>query len=261
MVENQRNIANAVSRGERWVVWRFAFAALAVSGVAGTILLHLVTPTWHQQVSALRKSRQRGRRRLPLLADAASPWPVALGVVVMSAGAYLLLVQQIDQLGRLNRGPYWDAALGGAAFIALALSAVFFVREVVGAKPFIMVVFVAWVVPFLAFLIVFFGLKQEVLGVFIALPCPVSEVYLYTVLLVHDPATGVKEFVMMPEEVAPLAGAMSKLGTAGYLAALLGLAVLWGMRRRRLLRAVGPAPAVSAPPAAHLRSPRLQAAD
>ncbi len=261
MVENQRNIANAVSRGERWVVWRFAFAALAVSGVAGTILLHLVTPTWHQQVSALRKSRQRGRPRLPLLADAASPCPVALGVVVMSAAAYLLLVQQIDQLDRLNRGPYWDAALGGAVFIALALSAVFFVREIVGAKPFIMVVFVAWVVPFLAFLIVFFGLKQEAMGVFIALPCPVSEVYLYTVLLVHDPATGVKEFVMMPEEVAPLAGAMSKLGTAGYLVALLGLGVLWGLRRRRLLRAVGSGPAVSAPIAAHPRSPRLQAAD
>lgn len=261
MLENQRNIANAVSRGVHWVVWRFAFASLAVSGIAGTILLHLVTPSWHQQVSALRKSRQRGRPRLRLLADAASPWPVALGIVVMSVAGYLLLVQQIDQLDRLNRGPYWDAAVSGAAFIALALSSVFLVREIVGAKPFIMVVFVAWVVPFLAFLIVFFGLKQEALGVLIALPCPVSEVYLYTVLLVHDPATGVKEFVMLPEEVAPMSGFMSKLGTAGYGLALIGLSVLWGYRRRRLHRAAGEEPVASGWRETHPPSPPLPAAD
>jgi len=261
MMENQRNIANAVSRGERWVVWRFAFAALAVSGVAGTILLHLVTPTWHQQVSALRKSRQRGRPRLPLLSDASSPWPVALGVVAMSVATYLILVVQIDGLDRLSQGPHWDAALSAVVFITLALLAVFFVRELVGAKAFIMVVFVAWVVPFLAFLIVFFGLKQEAMGVFIALPCPVTEVYLYTVLLVHDPAMGVKEFVMLPEEVAPVSGLMGTLGTVGYTVATIGLAVMWFFRRKRVLRAAGIGPASTASPEPHPRSLPRPAAD
>lgn len=261
MVSSQRNIANAVSRGERWVVWRFAFAALAVSGVAGTVLLHLITPTWHQQVSALRKNRRRGRTRLPMLADAASPWPVALGIILMSAGCYLLIVREIDTHNLLTDGPNWDAAFGGVVFLSLVLLSVFFLRELAGAKPFIMAVFVAWVVPFLAWAIVYFGLRQEAMGVLIALPCPVTAVYLFTVLLVHDPNMGAKAFVMLPDEVAGVSGAMGLVGTVGYGVVAIALAVLWWLRRARLYRAAGGDPDATDPSAPRPQSPPPPAAD
>ncbi|XAL99638.1 hypothetical protein OT109_18920 [Phycisphaeraceae bacterium D3-23] len=261
MVERGGNIANVVSRGEQWVVWRFAFAALGVSGIAGTILLHVITPTWHQQVNALRKARRRGRQHLPLLSDAASPWPVALGVIVMSTLAYLLIVRAIAQAGVLDDGPHMGAAWGGIAFLSLAIATVFLLREQVGAKPFTMAMFLFWVVPFLAWAIMYFGLKREILAVFICLPCPVTTIYLFTVLLVHDPDSGAMAFDMMPDEIGGVAELMGILGVVGYGVVTVALAVTWYYRRRRLLRSAEVEPEPTAWPAPHPESPPRPAAD
>ncbi|MFI4860740.1 MAG: hypothetical protein ACIAXF_08685 [Phycisphaerales bacterium JB063] len=261
MVKSGGNIANAVSRGEQWVAWRFAFAALAVSGIAGTILLHIITPTWHQQVNALRKARKRGRARLPLLSDAASPWPVALGVIAMSAVAYMFIVREIGHAGVLDDGPHMSAAWGGVLFLSLALCTVFLLREQVGAKPFTMAMFLFWVVPFLAWAILYFGLRREVLAVFICLPCPVTTIYLFTVLLVHDPDSGAKAWDMMPDEIGGVAQLMGVLGILGYFAVTVALAIAWFFRRRRLLRSAQVERAANGSPEPHPESPLRPAAD
>lgn len=238
MLSDREDVNSLFPLGEQWLIWRFLFGALAISGIGSTMLLHLVTPTWHQQVNALRRARRRGRRHLPILADAASPWPVALAAVALSSASFLFLVLRIDQLGYLKDGPYLGMAGAGALFLSLVLLAVFLLREQVEAKTFIMVLFVFWVVPFLAWVILFFGLGREVMGVLVGLPCPVTALYLFSVLMVHDPDGSVKQFVMMPEEIAPFASGMGTIALSGYTLVVVGLAVLWVLRRRRLLAAV-----------------------
>ncbi|MEM9414141.1 MAG: hypothetical protein AAGA29_01525 [Planctomycetota bacterium] len=239
MLGDRQDINSLFPIGAEWLVWRFLFGALAISGIGGTLLLHLVTPTWHQQVNALRRARKRGRRHLPLLADAASPWPVALGVVVVSAASFMLLVHRIDATGYLdNGGPYLGMAGVGTLFLSVVLLGVFLLREQVAAKTFIMCLFVFWIVPFMAWVILFFGLGREVMGVFVGLPCPVTALYLLSVLMVYDPGGEQVQLVMMPEEIAPYASVMGGVALSGYAAVLVGLGVAWWMRRRRLLAAV-----------------------
>lgn len=241
----------------RWVIWRLAFVTLGVSGVAGTVLLYLLTPKRYQQINMLRRARQRGRSGVPWLSDAASPLPVAGIVIGVSLLCFFLLLRAAEDAGRVPGGLNWTAAMLLMVFLAMALLSVQLLCEQIGEKLFTFIVFVAWVIPFLAWAILFFPLHQQALATFIALPCPVTPIYLGCVLLVHDPALDLGNTIMLPDEVAAYATEMLVVAVVGYAVVTLGLLMSWARHRRRLLALAG---WVSEPVESHPPIPQPQAA-
>lgn len=210
-----------------------------ILGAAYLALVSAITPSRHTTLEGWRRASKLGRRGLGLNSDAASSLPAAGLMLAVGLGSGWLLLAKVGQLGEYyTAGPSVGSlavlvagCVGVAAFIQG-------VREWVSLRAFGVGLFVVWMAPLFAMLIMYSAFREIVAGTYVGLPCPpvLLGYSIAQMLESTTPLTGVQgEF--LPPELRGAAGTITQIGAAGYV--LAGLGVQAGrFRARSRLRAM-----------------------
>lgn len=215
--------------------------ALMIMGGAYLLLISCVTPSRHTAAAGFRRAHKLGRAGLGANADAASSLPLALlmTLVTLAAGAFVLWL-----VGR--EGDYYQGgpSAGSAAVLAVSIAGVALfiqgVRERAGYLVFGVSMFLLWMIPFFAMMIMYAAFEAFVPGSYIGLPCPpVLLVFAIGQMLeTTTPLSGASPDYL-PEPMAAYAASITLVGGVGYaLAALLAQGVRhrsWRSLRRGIM--------------------------
>ena len=214
--------------------------------VAGTFifLVCAITPSRDRTLAGIRQTRRLGRSRLPRSSDAASSLPVAL---IMLTIAVLFGVSVIALA--IKHGDYMSSApsfASGIAVIILIFAIGLFVQGVAESssiRVFGVVVFLIWMVPFFAMVILLAAFEAFEAGMFTGQPFPPVALGFSTAWMLEttEPPVGdIAGFRFLPaeEEVQMSRAGITYAGVTGYSIAA-GLVQVMRARRRRGLWAAG----------------------
>lgn len=211
---------------------------VVLMGAAWLALVTAITPSRHTTLEGWRRARKLGRTRLPMNSDAASSLPVALVMLCLTLGAGALLLWRVGTMGEYYlEGPTPAAAValvtavGGSALFAQG------VRESLGLRVFAVSLFVLWMAPLFAMMIMYSAFEAWVAGAYVGLPCPpVLHVFSIGHLLETTVPFADEPLQFLPPEFEGKGGEIVRAGAWGYaLAGLAAQAARW--RTRRALRA------------------------
>jgi len=195
--------------------------AMGILGVMYVVVIGTATPSRHKAIEGRRRALKLGRRSVGLNSDAASSLPLGLAMLVLTiaTGAALLVAS-----GRT--GAYFVSGPSAGSVLVL-VSGVLGVglftqglREVMGVRAFGVVIFLLWMVPFFAMMIMMAAFEAFVPASYVGLACPpVTLGYgIAAMLETTTPVPGERpQFV--PGEVAGEAGTFALVGSVGYAAA------------------------------------------
>jgi len=135
--------------GARYAGLMICLVMVALSGLLAAWLVYVSGPERTTAVKAARRAAKLGHARPPGNSDGATAMPMTLAVIAVAAGSWFALLAAIEWGGLIwaSSPPAWWKAAVPAVVMAFVLLAVVFAREALGAKPFALVVFLAWVVP------------------------------------------------------------------------------------------------------------------
>lgn len=210
-----------------------------ILGAAFLFIVTTVTPSRHTVIEAWRRARRHGRSRLSTNADGAS----SLGVTLVMLGATIGAGAAVFLLA--GRAAYYQAGPGALPVLVLVAAVAgtgLFVqglRESASLRVFGVVVFLLWMIPFFAMLILFSAFNEFELGSYVGLACPPVTLF-YAVALVLDsttPVPGVDPH-FLPEDLRLDLWPIAATGALGYLGAGV-LAQLARARRWRAMRTAG----------------------
>ncbi len=214
-----------------------------IVGVAYLVLLAAVTPSRHTTIEGWRRAQKLGRSRLAPNSDAASSLPLALAMLALTLGAGVLLLHEASA-----RADYYAAGPSTRSLAVLVLGVVGVclftqaARESLSMRVFGVGLFLLWMVPCFAMMILYAAFEAFVAGTYVGLPCP-PVLILYSIaemMTTTTPLDAPARFV--PPELDGRVGDITTLGAAGY--AIAGAAAqLFRARSRTRLRAIGLAPA------------------
>jgi len=209
---------------------------LGIAGGAFVLLVAAVTPSRHTALRGRRRARKLARRGVGANSDAASSLPCAIAMlaVTIAAGAALVLLAGRSGLFFLDGPRPAPAALLGLAVAAAALF-VQGLRELCGMRVFAVSIFLLWMVPFFAMMILISAFEAFIPAAYVGLPCP-PVLFVFSIGRMLETTTPIgptsPQFVPEPlsEEIVPI----TLVGTAGYALAAIVLQVLRARRWRNL---------------------------
>ncbi len=151
---------------------------LCLSGAVALLLLHLVTPSKYTVVKGYRRLRKLGHRGLHPSSDAASSLPLAIAMIAIAGAGYYLLLRQAQAAGVFftTPAPLLQQLEPIALFAVIGLF-LHSVRERYSGRSFLVAVFLLWMLPAFAAMILFAAENAFVLGTYISLPCPPSSLF------------------------------------------------------------------------------------
>ena len=251
----EQGVASAARRPESLEI--LLVLVTVILGVAYLTLVSAVTASRHTTLEGWRRAAKLGRRGLGLNSDAASSFPVAALMLLLSLGAGGLLLAKVGQLGEYyTAGPSVGSLVvivAGCAGVAAFIQGG---REWMSLRAFGVGLFLLWMAPLFAMLIMYSAFREFVAGTYVGLPCPpvLLGYSIAQMLESTTPLDGV-EGQFLPPELLGSAEAITRTGAAGYVVA--GLIAQAGRQRARSrLRILGRA---SAPGGSPLDSPPLAA--
>ena len=189
--------------------------------VGGTVLYGVdwATPNRHGEVEGGGRARKIGRTRISANADGASSLPITLVMIAMTLGAGGLLLWLVSREHQYFSEAPSALSLGvlGISVIGVGLFAQG-VRERMGVLVFGVGLFLLWVIPFFAMLIMLAAFEAHVPGAYVGLPCPPVILFLAIgqMLETTTPLDGVEPNFLILPELAEQAGAITLTGAAGY---------------------------------------------
>lgn len=207
---------------------------LITSGLFMLLLIHVVTPTRYMAMEELRRARKRGERVVPRNSDGASSLSVTIGMLIVTGVATSALAgvaagTDLYFAGRpaLNT-LIWPPLLFVAVFLFVQA-----LRERFRARVFFVVLFLMWVVPVLAAMVMFGAAELFVEGTYLALlSAPVSLTLM--VANIFDQTTTVDAVPrFLPPDLDGHVGTMITLSVVGYI----GLAFVMQRQLRSWRRA------------------------
>ncbi len=218
------------NRSPESIEW-LLFTSLMIVGGTLLLLMNCTTPTRHTAVEGWRRARKIGRKRISLNADGASSLPLTLVMIALTLGVGGLLLWIVSQEHQYFSGPPSALSVGvlGISIVGVGLFAQG-VRERMGVLVFGVGLFLLWVIPFFAMMIMLAAFEAHVPGAYVGLPCPPVILFLATgqMLETTTPLDGVNPSYLLLPELAENAGAITLTGAVGYaVAAGVAQAVRW----------------------------------
>ena len=216
------------------------FLSMLIMGVAYVLIISVVTPSRFTAVAGLRRARKLGHARVGLNADAASSLPLALLLLAISIGAGASIMALAIGSGRyFDHGP--DLYAIGVLIVGVLGAGLFVqgLREWTSLRVYGIGLFLLWMLPFFAMMILIAAFEEFVPGTYIGLPCPpVSLGFALMQMLETTSAVAGVDPRYMPDEIAADAVAITTTGAAGYaIAAItvqLARAARWRHRRKAM---------------------------
>jgi len=216
------------------------FVFLVMMGGAFVLLVTTITPSRHKVIEGWRRAKKLARPGPGLNSDAASSLPAALAMLVIGIGAGAVVLGLAVQGGEyFASGPSaWTVVvfLSGCVGIALFTQGL---REMTSVRVFGVGIFLLWMTPIFAMMILFAAFEQEVLGSYVGLPCPPVTLFfsLAQMLETTTPLPG-DNTSFLTEDLAADAPIMTALGSFGYLGLGVGVQAV-RLRRWRAAKAIG----------------------
>ena len=205
--------------------------ALMIVGGTFILLVACATPSRHTAVEGWRRARKLGRARIRANADGASSLPITLVMIALTLGAGWLVLWLVGREELYyRRGP----SLASIGLLALSVIGVaLFVqglRERFDIRVFGVAIFVLWMIPFFAMMIMFSAFNAFVPGSYAGLPCP-PALFVFSIghmLETTVPLEG-RSPQYLPPEIEQSGGAISAAGAIGY---ALAAALVQALRAR-----------------------------
>ena len=205
--------------------------ALMIVGGTFILLVACATPSRHTAVEGWRRARKVGRARIGANTDGASSLPITLVMIALTLGAGWLVLWLVGREELYyRRGP----SLASIGLLALSVIGVaLFVqglRERFDIRVFGVAIFVLWMIPFFAMMIMFSAFNAFVPGSFAGLPCP-PALFVFSIghmLETTVPLEG-RSPQYLPPEIEQSGGAISAAGAIGY---ALAAALVQALRAR-----------------------------
>ncbi|MFT5424940.1 MAG: hypothetical protein ACI89L_002743 [Phycisphaerales bacterium] len=230
--------------------------------------LYLLMTTWitsgrNTAIEGWRRARKHGTKRLGWNSDAASSLPACAGMIAMVvvAGASMIMMASKQQ-AFYAVGPTWDGAL--LAIVAMVGAGLFVqaMCERLSGRVFGVAMFLLWMIPFFASIIMEAAFEMYEVGLLVAMPCP-PVMMLSSVSIMMDTTTaapGVETQFVLPGGEYPNFAQITRIGVYGYLVTGV-LAQVWRLRHRRRVCALGMSEGSHAPAATELTGPASGLAD
>jgi len=213
-------------------------------GIAYALLITIITPDRTTIQEGWRRARKLGRESLDFNSDAATGLPAASVMIatLLSAGAVILWLAA-------QSGEYFaqaPSALSMVLVVSTMLGIALFVqglRERCGLRVYGVVLFIVWLVPFFAAIIMFAAFDAYLAGSYVALPFPptsfaVTLSHLLESTIVVDSEGGsasvLDRSLLLPPELIADAPKLATTTAIGSLGAGMLMQVLAFMHRRRL---------------------------
>jgi len=218
-----------VSNPDRAIVFAILLVNLLVSGCAAILTLYLCTPSWYQSIAGLRRVIRRGGRYLRWDDDTASSLPIAIACILMSALGFVAVYQAANSAGRIDVSNSAFEILLPLLFFAAVLLTKQQVIEQFNERIFVMSLFVFWLIPFLAMIIIATVANQWIIALYVAVTLPLVGMYFAVSLLMSDPSAPMDSEIV-PHALAGHATVLAVLSLVIY--GLVALALLVRARRR-----------------------------
>lgn len=164
--------------GARYAGLMICLVMVALSGLLAAWLIYVSSPERATAVKAARRAAKLRQPHPPANSDGATAMPVTLGLIAIATAAWFGLLAAIQWGGLVwaTDPPAWWATLLPPAVMGFVLAAVLPTREALGSRPFALVVFLAWVVPVLAALVVAAASDDAVVPAYLSVPSPPSPI-------------------------------------------------------------------------------------
>ncbi|MFI4897639.1 MAG: hypothetical protein ACIARR_07420 [Phycisphaerales bacterium JB059] len=195
--------------------------ALMIVGGTFVLLVTCATPSRHTAVEGWRRARKLGRRRIGLNADGASSLPITLAMIGLTFGAGWLVLHLVGREGlyylegptRVSVGIVALSIIGVALFVQG-------LRERFDVRVFGVVIFVLWMIPFFAMMIMYSAFDAFVPGSYAGLPCPPAMLVFGIGHMLEStvPLDG-RSPDYLPEEIEQSGAAITAAGAIGYILA------------------------------------------
>lgn len=149
----------------------FIYALLC--GVVTLFVVQVVTPSRDTARKALRRARKLGLRRVPWNADGASGLPATLATILLTWIGWAILLEAARRTGRFFEGypPAWIALGPPLHHAAVSLFAQG-LRERFGGRVYFVGLFLFWMIPAFAALVLAAAELPAPMVVYVALPFP-----------------------------------------------------------------------------------------
>ena len=208
--------------------------------LAYLLLVGAITPERHRTLEGWRRVRKRGGHRLGWNEDAASSLPAAAVMLTITVAAGATVVGLAVEGGQYVAS--WPAPTAVAILLAGLVGTGLFVqavRSMLGLRLFVVGLFLLWMVPFFAMMILLAAFDEPVLATYVGLPCPpVTLGWSIAHMLETTVDLPGRDPDYMPAELAREGWAITAVGSLSYLAAGVVLQLV-ALRRRRRLRELG----------------------
>ncbi len=165
-----------------FVLGEFLYVFFAVSLAMSLLMIALIAPTQHSYAKGLRRSRKLNLPSLPRWSDSASALPFGIAFIVLTTITYGVLIHLASRTGELMMTAPSPLALAMpplifAAFVLtmLAMCQRFTLRGM------FMTMFIAWVVPFLTFILMLAGNASQIATQYTGAPSP-FHAFLYAIV-------------------------------------------------------------------------------
>jgi len=203
---------------------------VVILGAAYVLAVAAITPSRHTVVEGWRRARKHGRERLPFNSDAASSLPVSilmLASVVASGAAIMVLARRHGYFVEGPGVPAVSVLVAGLVGCGLFIQGL---RERTSLRVFAVTVFLAWMVPLFAMMILFAAFEAFVPGSYVGLACPPVTVFYGVASMLESttPLEGVEPAYVAPEMQVD-AWSIAMTGAAGY--AIAGAVMQWSRWR------------------------------
>lgn len=207
-----------------------------IVGVVYLLIIGVVTPSRHTTIRGWRWSRKLGRQRLGLNSDAASSLPLATIMLTLIVGCGIAIMWRAGRdHAYFEQGPTLTASL--ALILAIVSVGLFVqgIRECTSILVFGVGLFLIWMVPLFALLILFAAFEAYVEGSYVGLPCPiVLLVFSFGNLMESTTPFAGSHPEFLPDDVKDSVPSMLTLGISGYVVTALAVQVARFGRRRGL---------------------------
>jgi len=212
-------------------------------GIAYLTLVTVITPERATVREGWRRARKLGDGRLGIDSDAATSLPAAaimLALLLAAGGIVLWLAARGgDYFGQAPSAPSMVGVAATLIGIGLFINGL---RERFGMRLYVVVLFIAWLIPFFVAMILFAAFQANVAGSYVALPFPpaalaISISHMLETTVISDPAhVGLpfRRTLLLPSDITDEAPKLATTAAIGYLAAGMAMQVLSFVHRRRL---------------------------
>jgi hypothetical protein len=189
--------------------------SLVICGLIGFALQTTITPSKHAMAAGVRRMRKLGRTRTGFNTDAASSFPVSLGIAILTLFGGWIFLRSAEQGGYVIVGlPPLETMLAPLVLFAAITLFVQGLLERFSTRVAYVVLFLLWAPPMFAGSIVSGAFELHTQGMYMMLPCPPFSIAISMINFFEQADLG--SAVFEPDDEAVQPAQMTLAATVAY---------------------------------------------